>query len=144
MQTVDTQSIRTTTPEVTPDTRETRALELYRDHGRDIECVAPDVYLVPSCTSEGQLRYRVHYGEIEACECKDFEFGHDERACKHILAAGISVAKRRARRSPCDGCGVRRPVRELVVLHEDNHDTLTHFHGDMLCPACADAAGVEY
>jgi uncharacterized Zn finger protein len=74
-------------------TRETRALELYRHHGRDIERVAPDVYLVPSCAGEGQLRYRVHYGE-ESCTCPDHAH-HPERACKHILAVGILNAKRR-------------------------------------------------
>jgi hypothetical protein len=29
----------------------------------------------------------------------------------------------------CAGCGSRFPRRELVELHEDNHDNLTYFHG---------------
>jgi hypothetical protein len=28
----------------------------------------------------------------------------------------------------CDGCGCRFRRRELVELHEDNHDNLTYFH----------------
>jgi hypothetical protein len=44
----------------------------------------------------------------------------------------------------CSGCGGRFASRDLVELHEDNHDNLTYFHGDRLCPACADSAGVEY
>ena len=44
--------------------------------------------------------------------------------------------------SPCAGCGARLPLRELVELHEDNHDNLTYFHGDLLCEECADGAGV--
>jgi hypothetical protein len=32
----------------------------------------------------------------------------------------------------------------MVECVEDNHDDLTYFHGDRLCPACADNAGVEY
>jgi hypothetical protein len=86
-----------------PSTRETRALELYRHHGRDIERVAPDVYLVPSCAGEGV--YRVHYGE-ESCTCPDHAH-HPERACKHILAVGILNAKRRG-----------ATVRALAALEE--------------------------
>jgi hypothetical protein len=74
-----------------PSTRETRALDLYRHHGRDIERVAPDVYLVPSGSSEGT--YRVDYA-AESCSCPDHAH-HPERACKHILAVGILNAKRR-------------------------------------------------
>jgi hypothetical protein len=103
------QDILRNTPEKS-SARAERALELYRDHGRDIERVAPDVYLVPSCSGEGT--YRVHYGEIEACECKDFEFAHGDSfsgafACKHILAVGILNAKRRG-----------ATVRALAALEE--------------------------
>jgi hypothetical protein len=72
----------------TPDTRELRALELYRARRHDILRVAPEVYLVPSCTGEGA--YRVHYGEHESCSCPDHAH-HPERACKHILASTSSV-----------------------------------------------------
>jgi uncharacterized Zn finger protein len=89
-------------------TRETRALDLYRHHGRDIERVAPDVYLVPSGSSEGT--YRVDYA-AESCSCPDHAH-HPERACKHILAVGILNAKRR-------GATVRALARlEERLIHE--------------------------
>ena len=28
--------------------------------------------------------------------------------------------------------------------NEDNHDNLTHFHANLLCEECANAAGVLY
>ena len=43
---------------------------------------------------------------------------------------------------PCSGCGGKFPARKLIELHEDNHDNLTYFHGDLLCAECANAAGV--
>ncbi len=77
----------------TPDTRESRALELYRTRGAEIEQIAPDIYLVPS--QDGERVYRVQYGEHEYCSCPD----HSYRAvnCVHILAVGIYHAKRRIR-----------------------------------------------
>ncbi len=73
-----------------PATREHRALELYRTRGHEIEQIGEDLYRVPSCTGTGF--YTVRYGEVEACDCKDFEFGH---TCKHLLCVGIAHAKRR-------------------------------------------------
>jgi hypothetical protein len=52
--------------------------------------------------------------------------------------------KRPVRLYACACCGRRLRLRELVELHEGNHDNLTYFHGDRLCRACADNAGVEY
>ena len=49
-----------------------------------------------------------------------------------------------AKTAVCSGCGGNYPHRELIELTEDNHDNLTYFHGDRLCPSCADAAGVDY
>jgi hypothetical protein len=43
---------------------------------------------------------------------------------------------------PCAGCGARFAERELVELHEGNHDGLTYFDGDLLCGECAGGAGV--
>lgn len=75
-----------------PSTRELRALELYRTRGREIEGVAPDLYLVPSCSGGGV--YRVRYGASEeSCNCPDYEIRGE--TCKHILAVGIANAKRR-------------------------------------------------
>jgi hypothetical protein len=83
-------------------TRETRALELYRTHGRDIERISPDVYLVPSCSGEGT--YRVDYG-AESCSCPDHEIRGE--VCKHILCIGVLRAKRRG-----------ATVRALAALEE--------------------------
>jgi len=44
----------------------------------------------------------------------------------------------------CSGCGGKYPRKELIELHEDNHDNLTYFHGDKLCRSCANSAGVSY
>jgi hypothetical protein len=123
-------------------TRETRALELYRTHHRDIERseADPDVYLVPS--QDGKRTYEVDYFN-ETCNCSGHNF-HPGMPCKHIICVGIHRAKRRARRASCAGCGDRQSVRELIELHEDNHDNLTYFHGDKLCRSCAEAAGVSY
>lgn len=62
-----------------------------------------------------------------------------------ILLAASAAKKAKARankRVPCAGCGETFPRRELVELREDNHDNLTHSHGDRLCGGCADDAGV--
>jgi hypothetical protein len=138
--------LRNTPEESSANARAERALELYRTRGREITRLSTNVYRVPS--QDGQRSYDVLYGEREECPCRDFEFHGGSFsgafACKHIMAVGILNAKRRARQAPCSGCGRRRPVRELIELHEDNHDNLTHFHGDMLCRSCADAAGVSY
>jgi hypothetical protein len=82
-----TTSIRTTTPEVTPNARAERALRLFEERGHEIEHVVGDDYLVPSCSGRGA--YRVRYGGLEeSCSCKDFEFGGG-RACKRRICAGV-------------------------------------------------------
>ncbi len=79
-------------PRTVPNTRELRALELYRTRGHEIRQASPgeDLYLVPSCTGRGF--YVVDYRE-ETCDCPDHEITHEN--CKHILAVGVHVAKRR-------------------------------------------------
>lgn len=72
------------------DTRELRALELYRTRGHEIRKVGEGLYLVPSCTGRGF--YSVDYRE-ETCDCPDFLRRREN--CKHILAVGIHHAKRR-------------------------------------------------
>jgi len=80
------------------------------------------------------------------CDCPDHR--RRQAACKHALACW--VLERAYRPSPatsleeCSGCGGRFAGRELTELTEDNQDNLTYFHGDRLCSACADDAGVEY
>jgi hypothetical protein len=71
-------------------TRAERALELYSARGRDIERIAPNLYLVPSCSGEGV--YRVDYA-AESCSCPDHAIRGE--MCKHVLAVGILRAKRR-------------------------------------------------
>ena len=68
-------SIRSESLQSSANARAERALELYRDHGRDIERVAADVYLVPSCS------------------CPDYQIRGE--VCKHVLAVGVFHAKRR-------------------------------------------------
>jgi hypothetical protein len=77
-------------PRTVPNTRELRALELYRTRGHEIRKVGADLYLVPSCAGQGS--YTVDYNE-ETCSCPDFR-RHGE-TCKHIYCVGISLAKRR-------------------------------------------------
>jgi hypothetical protein len=44
----------------------------------------------------------------------------------------------------CSGCGGKYPHRELIELHEDNHDNLTCFHGEDVCKRCACTNGVSF
>ena len=83
----------------TPNTREHRALALYREYGHLIEEVAPDFYIVPS--SDGESFYHVDY-LTEDCDCPDSKF-HPETNCKHVLCVGIKRAKRRSRPHGCIG-----------------------------------------
>lgn len=114
----------------------------------------------------GGAVYRVEARGSWRCSCPDHHGRHrrrgSSRACKHGLAVWalwraasaapspavaavveIVEAERRAERSTgCDGCGRAYQRSKLVELHEDNHDNLTYFHGDLLCEACCDGAGV--
>jgi hypothetical protein len=89
--TVDTSSIA---PLPRGDTREMRALALYRERGAEIERTGPYTYLMPSCTGTGS--WAVNYRR-ETCDCPDFE--RCGVACKHIYAVGIHRAKRRGGRA---------------------------------------------
>ncbi len=60
------------------------------------------------------------------------------------ILAQPRTPKEKPKMAVCSGCGGKHPHRELVELHEDNHDNLTYFHGDHLCRSCADGAGVEH
>jgi hypothetical protein len=84
-------SIRSEFPQSSAKARSVRAFDLYRTHGRKIVRLAENIYRVPS--QDGERSYDVLYGEREECVCRDFEFHGGP--CKHILAVGISVAKRR-------------------------------------------------
>lgn len=80
----------------TTSTRELRALALYRNHADEIERIAGDLYLVPSCTGEGF--YRVDY-ERETCNCPDSR-RHPQLNCKHVMCVRILRAKRRRSEGP--------------------------------------------
>ena len=118
------------------NTRELRALALA---GERLEEIARShrggLYEVPA---SGGGSYDVIYTrDSEGCGCKDWEFGH---TCYHVLATAVV----RAKTGVCSGCGRRFRHRELLECVEGNHDNLTYFHGDRLCSACADNAGVEH
>jgi len=85
-------------PAPTPPTdRVARALDLHRDHGQEIRDLGENTFEVPSCT--GRQVYRVRYGgEVEeSCSCPDHAYHPDrDRACKHLLAVGITHARRRS------------------------------------------------
>jgi hypothetical protein len=87
---VDTTSVA---PATRPDTRESRALALYRVRGRDIVLIDRDTYEVPS--QDGTRLYTVTYGHDsdEACTCPDHTYR--AAACVHLLAVAVCRAKRR-------------------------------------------------
>ncbi len=91
-----------------PDTRESRALALYRTRGAGIVRTGPWTYLVPACS--GGEPYAVDYAE-ETCECPDFTIPRPGREsgepCKHVYAVGIHRAKRRG-----------TTIRKLAALEE--------------------------
>ena len=80
-----------------PNTREARALALYREHHHEIVLAGPDTYEVPSCTGSG-VYLVVYGGEVESCNCPDAR-RHPELSCKHVLAVAICRAKHRRPRT---------------------------------------------
>ncbi len=78
-------------PPTLRDTREKRALALYRERGAEIVRTGPHTYEVPSCSGRGS--YAVDY-EAESCDCPDAR-RHPELNCKHLLAVAVKMAKRR-------------------------------------------------
>jgi len=44
----------------------------------------------------------------------------------------------------CVGCGGEYPRREMIYLHEENHDNLVFFHGYRVCQCCARRCSVSY
>jgi hypothetical protein len=114
----------------TLDTRELRALELYRTRGHEIHHAGEDLYLVPSCTGRGF--YSVDYCE-ETCDCPDFLRRREN--CKHILAVGVHVAKRRRQRP--HACSDGWVSMEVEVLDPDTGEE--RFEEALyLCRKCAE------
>ena len=122
-------------PRTVPNTRELRALELYRTRGHEIRHVGADLYLVPSCTrAPGRGFYSVDYRE-ETCDCPDFLRRREN--CKHILAVGVLAAKRRWRPHACNDGWIT--LGQLVVAPETGEET--EEYALYLCRRCANADG---
>ena len=86
---MDTTSVA---PATHPDTREHRALELYRARGAEIILIDRDTYEVPS--QDGTRTYEVLYGgNAESCTCPDNSYRG--AACVHLMAVAVKRAKRR-------------------------------------------------
>jgi hypothetical protein len=84
----------TTVPsDVRKDSREARALDLYRERGAEIVRTGPWTYLVPSMS--GGEPYAVNY-KRECCDCAD-ALRHSDLNCKHLLAVAVKRAKKRRR-----------------------------------------------
>ena len=93
-----------------PDTRQSRALALYRERRQDIVVIGRDRYEVPS--QDGTRVYEVVYGgEVETCTCPDFVYRNV--SCVHLLALGACRAKRRGQS--------RVPDHELIRLDAAAH-----------------------
>ncbi len=103
----------------TPNTREARALELHRTRSHEIERIAPNIYMVPSCTGSGA--YRVDYS-LETCGCPDHARRREN--CKHILAVGVTRASRRS------------GVREVRTLRVAAGDPFAYAAKRGTCPSC--------
>jgi hypothetical protein len=134
---VDTARIAHPAHRPNTNTRELRALDLAKERFEEIALShRGGLYTVPSL--HGEHAYDVTYtARKESCPCPDWQIRG--ATCYHVLAAAVI----RAKTGVCAGCGRRFRHRELVELHEDNHDGLTYFDGDLLCPGCAGNAGVE-
>ncbi len=80
-----------------PTTRLERGVRLYRKRAHEITRSTGGTYIVPSCTGEGH--YVVYLGEVTTCSCPDSRRAKDVgEYCKHVHAAAIAAAKRRAAR----------------------------------------------
>ncbi len=117
------------------NTRELRALELYRTRGHDIRQASPgeDLYLVPSCTGRGF--YSVDYSE-ETCDCPDFRRRREN--CKHILAVGVLVAKRRSRLRQVCACNDGWITLGQIVIDPETGEEVEEY-ALYLCRRCADS-----
>ena len=108
---------RSVAPPTCPDTREVRALHLYRERRRDIVLIDRDTYEVPS--QDGTHVYEVVYGgEVETCTCPDFVYR--ALSCVHLLAVGACRAKRRGQS--------RAPDHELIRRAAAHPDRLPSEH----------------
>jgi len=115
-----------------PNTREVRALRLYRERGAEIVVIGRDRYEVPS--QDGTRVYEVVYGgEVETCTCADFVYRNV--SCLHLLAVGICRAKRRG--------GSRVPDHELIRLDARRHPERTYSEHEAAARCIAGRTYVE-
>jgi hypothetical protein len=61
-----------------------------------------------------------------------------------IRPRSLEVTAEKPKLAVCAGCGERFPRRELVTVHEGQHDGLVFFDGDKVCRPCAQRNGVEF
>ncbi len=79
-----------------PTTRLQRGIRLFNDRGHDIERISAHTYRVPSCTGTG---FYTAYTDLRCCTCPDHAKAKASgERCKHVAAAEIVLAKRRAAR----------------------------------------------
>ncbi len=74
-----------------PETRELRALALYRERGDEIRHMYGATYRVPS--QDGERAYEVEYGRREYCSCPDHLYRN--ATCIHLYALAVAIAKGR-------------------------------------------------
>jgi hypothetical protein len=80
-----------------PSTRLQRGIRLYQERGHEITRTTGGTFRVPSCS--GEASYHVYLGEITTCSCPDSRRAKEVgEYCKHIHAAAVFAAKRRAAR----------------------------------------------
>jgi hypothetical protein len=63
---------------------------------------------------------------------------------RSIRTPSTEVPQEKPKTARCAGCGGEYPRKEMVYLHEENHDNLTYFHGERACKPCARRNGVSY
>ncbi len=77
--------------------RLSRGIALYRERGHEITRTTGGTYRVPSCS--GEASYHVYLGEVTTCSCPDSRRAREAgEYCKHVVAANVAAAKRRAAR----------------------------------------------
>ncbi len=87
----------TTKDSAPPSSRLQRGVKLFRERGDEITRTTGGTYRVPSCTGEDS--YHVYIGEVTCCSCPDSRRAREAgEHCKHVHAAAVFAAKRRAAR----------------------------------------------
>ena len=75
--------------------RSMRGRQLYLTKRSLITKINEDTYTVPSGAGKGS--YTVRYGgEVERCECIDYQVHRGLISCKHLVAVGVGNAARRS------------------------------------------------